>query len=84
MIWSIIRRLVFRHSWHFRHFKRTHAAIYSSDKGVNAVVHIHSIELWNELIYKVPTTNLSMDYGTIGLAKDIFSLFKNHMFMRRG
>jgi L-ribulose-5-phosphate 4-epimerase len=73
MIWSIIRRLVFRH---FRHFRRTHAAIYSSDKGVNAVVHIHSIELWNELIYKVPTTNPSMDYGTIGLAKDILRLFK--------
>jgi L-ribulose-5-phosphate 4-epimerase len=28
----------------------THAAIYSSDPGSNAVVHVHSIELWNELI----------------------------------
>jgi hypothetical protein len=54
----------------------THAAIYSSDPGMNAVVHVHSIELWNELIYKVPTTNPSMDYGTAGLAKDILRLFK--------
>jgi len=55
----------------------THAAIYMSDPGVNAVVHVHSIELWNELIYKVPTTNPSMDYGTAGLAKDIIRLFKD-------
>jgi L-ribulose-5-phosphate 4-epimerase len=54
----------------------THAAIYLSDPGINAVVHIHSIELWNDLIYKVPTTNPSMDYGTIGLAKDILRIFK--------
>jgi L-ribulose-5-phosphate 4-epimerase len=55
----------------------THAAIYLSDPGANAVVHVHSIELWNELIYKVPTTNPSMDYGTTGLAKDILRLFKD-------
>lgn len=54
----------------------THAAIYSSDTGVNAVVHVHNIELWNELIYKVPTTNPSMDYGTTSLAKDILRMFK--------
>jgi hypothetical protein len=51
----------------------THAAIYLSEPGAN----VHSIDLWNELIYKVPTTNPSMDYGTIGLAKDILRLFKD-------
>ena len=55
----------------------THAAIYLADPGANAVIHVHSIELWNELIHKVPTTNPSMDYGTAGLAKDIFRLFKD-------
>jgi hypothetical protein len=40
-------------------------------------VHVHSIELWNELIYKVPTTNPAMDYGTTGLAKDILRLFED-------
>lgn len=54
----------------------THAAIYMSDPGTNAVVHVHCIELWNELIHKVPTTNPSMDYGTTGLAKDILRLFR--------
>jgi len=54
----------------------THAAIYLADPGANAVIHVHCIDLWNELIHKVPTTNPSMDYGTIALAKDIFRLFK--------
>ena len=53
----------------------THAAIYSADQGVNAIIHIHSIDLWNNLIYKVPTTNPGMDYGTPGLAKDVSRLF---------
>ena len=61
----------------------THAAIYLSDPGVNAVVHVHSIELWNELIYKVPTTNPSMDYGTAGLAKDILRLFKDSVVFEK-
>lgn len=53
----------------------THAAIYSADPGVNAVIHVHSIELWNEYIHKLPTTNPGMDYGTAGLAENILSLF---------
>lgn len=53
----------------------THAAIYLADPGVNAVVHAHDLDLWNELIYKVPTTNPAMEYGTSGLAKDILRLF---------
>lgn len=54
----------------------THAAIYSADPGVNAVVHVHSLDLWNELIHKVPTTNPAEDYGTVGLAKDILRIFR--------
>ncbi len=55
----------------------THAAIYLADRDVNAIIHVHSIDLWNELIYKVPTTNPAMDYGTVGLAKDIIRLFND-------
>lgn len=53
----------------------SHAAIYQADPDINAVVHVHCLELWNELIHKVPTTNPGMDYGTTGLAKDILRLF---------
>ena len=55
----------------------THAAIYLADPGVNAVVHVHNIDLWNDLIHNVPTTNPSHDYGTLALAKDIFRLFSD-------
>jgi len=55
----------------------SHAAIYSADKRVNAVIHVHNTDLWNELIYEVPTTNPSMDYGTVGLAKDILKIFQD-------
>ena len=54
----------------------THAAIYVSDPGSKAVVRVHNIELRNKRIHKVPRTNPSMDYGTIGLAKDILRLFR--------
>ncbi|HPC97585.1 MAG TPA: class II aldolase/adducin family protein [Bacteroidales bacterium] len=54
----------------------THAAIYLSDPGTNAVVHVHALDLWSELIHKVPTTNPGMDYGTTGLAKDILRIFR--------
>lgn len=54
----------------------THAAIYVSDPDANAVIHVHSIDLWNELIHNVPTTNPSLDYGTVCLAKDIQRLFR--------
>lgn len=54
-----------------------HSAIYLADPGANAVIHVHSIELWKELIYKVPTTDPSMDYGTTGLAKNILKLFED-------
>jgi hypothetical protein len=55
----------------------THAAIYLADPDVNAIIHVHSIDLWNELIHNVPTTNPGMDYGTAGLAKDILRLFRD-------
>lgn len=53
----------------------THAAIYTADQGANAVIHVHCLELWNKLIYNVPTTNPGMDYGTAGLARDILKIF---------
>ena len=54
----------------------THAAIYQADAGTNAVIHVHNLELWNKLKGKVPTTRDDFEYGTAGLALDIFRLFK--------
>ncbi len=54
----------------------THAAIYQADQGTNAVIHVHSPELWEKLSGKVPTTKPEFEYGTPGLALDIFRLFR--------
>ncbi|MBP5474091.1 MAG: class II aldolase/adducin family protein [Bacteroidales bacterium] len=53
----------------------THAAIYEADPGVNAIVQVHNLDMWNHLIHEEPTTNPAMDYGTVGLANDVFRLF---------
>lgn len=54
----------------------THAAIYQIDSGTNSVVHIHNMDLWESLKDKVPTTRPEFEYGTPGLALDVFRLFK--------
>ena len=52
----------------------THAAIYVAEPQVNAVVHVHHQQLWNELLNRVPTTNPSCAYGTPEMAREIIEL----------
>ncbi|MEO0835395.1 MAG: class II aldolase/adducin family protein [Cyanobacteria bacterium J06642_3] len=52
----------------------THAAIYSANSQVNAVVHVHHLELWQQLLNKVPTTNPDCAYGTPEMAAEIIRL----------
>ncbi len=54
----------------------THAAIYESDLEINAVIHIHNLEMWNRLKNKIPTTNEEVEYGTPEMAWEIFRLFR--------
>ena len=54
----------------------THATLYQANKTVNAIIHIHHLELWQELMYKVPTTDKDVAYGTPEMAKEIIRLFK--------
>ena len=46
----------------------THAAIYQASPEVNGVIHIHSADLWDSLLDKVPTTVQGVDYGTPEMA----------------
>ncbi|HCC71346.1 MAG TPA: rRNA adenine methyltransferase [Bacteroidales bacterium] len=55
----------------------THAAIYQADSGTNAIIHVHNLDIWQKLKDKVPTTKDEFEYGTAGLALDIFRLFKD-------
>jgi L-ribulose-5-phosphate 4-epimerase len=46
----------------------THAAVYMALPEVGAVVHIHSLLLWQKLLIKYPTTSETIEYGTPEMA----------------
>ena len=52
----------------------THAAIYVAEPTVNAVVHVHHLELWRKLLNKVPTTDPNCAYGTPEMAAEIIKI----------
>ena len=52
----------------------THAAIYVAEPKVNAVVHVHHQQLWNELLHRVPTTDPNCAYGTPEMARELIRL----------
>lgn len=54
----------------------THIAVYQCDESINAIIHIHNLTLWQNLINKIPTTNKNVAYGTPNMAKEIFRLFE--------
>lgn len=54
----------------------THIAVYQCDESINAIIHIHNLTLWQNLMDKVPTTKKEIPYGTPEMAKEIFRLFK--------
>ena len=54
----------------------THGAIYQADPGTNAIIHVHSLDLWETLRDIEPTTRPEYEYGSAGLAMDIFRLFR--------
>ena len=52
----------------------THAGIYTANPEVNAVIHVHHLQLWQKLINRVPTTNPHCAYGTPEMAREIIRL----------
>jgi ribulose-5-phosphate 4-epimerase/fuculose-1-phosphate aldolase len=52
----------------------THAAIYTCDNDIRSVIHIHNNMLWNKLLYKVPTTNPKVQYGTPEMGYEVIRL----------
>jgi ribulose-5-phosphate 4-epimerase/fuculose-1-phosphate aldolase len=53
----------------------THAALYESAPELQAVIHVHNLEMWKRLINKVPTTQADAEYGTPEMAGEIKRLF---------
>ncbi len=52
----------------------THAAIYTANPQVNAVIHVHHLQLWQQLLDRVPTTARNCAYGTPEMAEEIMRL----------
>jgi ribulose-5-phosphate 4-epimerase/fuculose-1-phosphate aldolase len=53
----------------------THAMIYSLDRSIDAVVHVHSDELWAQLIDRLPTTDAAAAFGTPEIAREFARLY---------
>lgn len=49
----------------------SHGAIYKANKDVNAVIHVHHLDMWQQYINVLPTTCLDAEFGTPEIAKEI-------------
>ncbi len=54
----------------------THYIIYKLFSDAEAVIHVHSNELWGYLKDKVPSTSKSAGYGTVEMVKEITELYE--------
>ncbi|WRH69104.1 MAG: hypothetical protein RSE13_20050 [Planktothrix sp. GU0601_MAG3] len=61
----------------------THAAIYSYQPQINAIIHVHHPQLWQNLLYQVPTTHKQVQYGTPEMAKEMFRLFDQENLIQK-
>ena len=52
----------------------SHAAIYSCDSAIGAIVHIHSRSLWEKYLDRLPSTAKEVEYGTPEMAYEIIRL----------
>jgi L-ribulose-5-phosphate 4-epimerase len=62
----------------------THAAVYETIPGCNAVFHIHHLALWETLLARVPFTAGHIEYGTPAMAREITRLLKDPLLRERG
>ena len=58
----------------------THAAIYSLDSNIGAVVHAHSRRIWESLVGRLPTTASGVSYGTPEMAEEFVRLYEETGF----
>ena len=55
----------------------THAMIYQLGGGLyDAIIHVHSLEMWKRLLNVVPTTGDTISYGTPEMAFEVKRLFQ--------
>jgi ribulose-5-phosphate 4-epimerase/fuculose-1-phosphate aldolase len=52
----------------------SHAAIYKANKKINAVIHIHHLDMWEKYVNILPTTPKNAEFGTPEIAYEIAKL----------
>jgi ribulose-5-phosphate 4-epimerase/fuculose-1-phosphate aldolase len=58
----------------------THAAIYQLDQHIGAIVHGHSLSLWEKYKDALPTTRPEVAYGTPEMALEFQRLYRDTAF----
>lgn len=52
----------------------SHGAIYKANKNINAVIHIHHMDMWEKYVNILPTTPTNAEFGTPEIAYEIAKL----------
>jgi L-ribulose-5-phosphate 4-epimerase len=56
----------------------THASIYAQDSTIQAVIHVHSPEIWNHTVaLNLPYISADIPYGTVAMAIAVEQLFQS-------
>ncbi|MBD0334270.1 MAG: class II aldolase/adducin family protein [Cyanobacteria bacterium Co-bin13] len=61
----------------------THAALYTLDPAIRAIVHGHSAALWQQYLNVLPTTRASVPYGTPAMAYEMGRLFREESLAQK-
>ena len=55
----------------------SHAVIYQHCEEVNAVLHVHHLEMWQHYLHQLPTTSEAAPYGSPEMANEIIRLLNS-------
>jgi L-ribulose-5-phosphate 4-epimerase len=56
----------------------THAACYALDSSIQAVFHVHNLDMWKAFMDVWPTTDAKITYGTPAMALAVEEVWKQH------
>lgn len=63
----------------------THGILYSLDRSISSVIHVHSSEIWNKSSQlKIPATSSDVSCGTSEMTKEVCSLFSQSSVKNTG
>lgn len=54
----------------------SHAVLYQECSEIQAVIHVHDLQLWQKLLHQIPTTDASATYGSPEMAYSIIQLLQ--------